>query len=88
MFSNGLLDPWSAAGVHATEAGVHYITDSILAVVMELGGHLIMYSNEKDPPCIRKGRTVEKEQIEKWIQEWQEMALFNKMVEEPITATL
>ena len=72
VFSNGLLDPWSAAGVHVTEAGVHHITDSIVAVIMEFGGHHtdLMYSHAEDPTDIREARTVERQQIEKWIREW------------------
>ena len=72
VFSNGLLDPWSAAGVHATEAGIHHVTDSILAVVMEFGGHHtdLMYSHPLDPPSVREARTVERHEIEKWIHKW------------------
>jgi hypothetical protein len=89
VFSNGLLDPWSAAGVHATEAGVHHITKSIVAVVMEFGGHHtdLMYSNPKDPPCIKNGRAVEKQQIQKWIHEWKKTAVFDGYDGELATAT-
>jgi pimeloyl-ACP methyl ester carboxylesterase len=81
VFSNGLLDPWSAAGVHATEAGVHYVTDSIVAVVIEYGGHHtdLMYSHPNDPAGVRAARLVELQQIEKWIHDWKSNNNFGEL---------
>jgi lysosomal Pro-X carboxypeptidase len=72
VFSNGLLDPWSAAGVYTSQVGIHYITDSMLSIVMEYGGHHtdLMYSHPDDPTCVREARKVEEIQIRKWIHDW------------------
>ena len=90
VFSNGLLDPWSAAGVYdsamdptgnfqSNTAGVPglYVqnisgSDSMIALIMEYGGHHtdLMYSNPADPPCISEARKIEKRYIARWIQEF------------------
>lgn len=83
IFSNGLLDPWAAAGVYAqnptaSTAGygglmVQNVTDDdILALIIEYGGHHtdLMYSNKLDPECVTKAREIEKTYISKWIKEW------------------
>lgn len=87
VFSNGLLDPWSAGGVYATSPweelnGSRYsgpmvqnITDrDVVAVIIEFGGHHtdLMYSNKMDPDCVKEAREVEKSYIAKWINEWQQ----------------
>jgi hypothetical protein len=92
IFSNGLLDPWSAAGVYARGtdptpdingrrkqlttkgARVQNITQdgSMIALVIEYGGHHtdLMYSDPRDPKCVKEARTIETEHIRKWINEW------------------
>jgi lysosomal Pro-X carboxypeptidase len=96
VFSNGLLDPWSAAGVYAVNPFMldnisdYYHDDvpglivqnishnDLVAVIMELGGHHtdLMYSNTADPPCIRQAHAIEREAIERWIDQfWNRTAL-------------
>jgi pimeloyl-ACP methyl ester carboxylesterase len=92
VFSNGLLDPWSAAGVYSlgmdpsaprkplnpTKVPGLYLQnitagdDSMIALIMEYGGHHtdLMYSDRADPPCVSKAREIEKEYIERWIEDW------------------
>jgi pimeloyl-ACP methyl ester carboxylesterase len=101
VFSNGLLDPWSAAGVYAAgmdptvppgdDAGdgserslwqepvpglyVQNITkgsSSMIALIMAYGGHHtdLMFSSDLDPPDIREARRIEKQYIQRWIDEW------------------
>jgi pimeloyl-ACP methyl ester carboxylesterase len=83
IFSNGLLDPWSAGGVYAPGMDpldnppykgpmVQNITDSIIALLIEYGGHHtdLMYSDKDDPACVINARKIEKEHIAKWIAGW------------------
>ena len=83
IFSNGLLDPWSAGGVYAPGMDpldnplhkgpmVQNITDSIIALLIEYGGHHtdLMYSDKNDPECVIKARQIEKEHIAEWIAGW------------------
>jgi pimeloyl-ACP methyl ester carboxylesterase len=99
VFSNGLLDPWSAAGVYAAGMDptvlppgddtdwsalwqqpvpglyVQNITSgssSMIALVMAYGGHHtdLMFSSDLDPPDIREARRIEKQYIQRWIDEW------------------
>jgi pimeloyl-ACP methyl ester carboxylesterase len=80
IFSNGLLDPWSAGGVYKTDPFGPYdgpyvqnITeDDILAVIIKYGGHHtdLMYSNEADPACVTEARNLEEQYITKWINDW------------------
>ena len=79
VFSNGLLDPWSAGGVYArgkSPTAVQNITTdgSMIALVIEFGGHHtdLMYSDPKDPPCVTEGRKIENDFITRWIHEWNE----------------
>jgi pimeloyl-ACP methyl ester carboxylesterase len=83
VFSNGLLDPWSAGGVYAAGMDplnhpsyggpmVQNITESIIALIIQFGGHHtdLMYSDERDPDCVKEARSIEKDHITKWIAEW------------------
>ena len=88
VFSNGLLDPWSAGGVYAwdpfdavdastgryTGPMVQNITDdgSMVALLIEFGGHHtdLMYSDKKDPVCVTEAREIEKQHMQRWIEEW------------------
>jgi hypothetical protein len=93
VFSNGLLDPWSAAGVYAAGMDptvrppgddwhqpvpglyVQNITSdssSMIALVMAYGGHHtdLMFSSDLDPPDIQEARRIEKQYIQRWIDEW------------------
>lgn len=87
VFSNGLLDPWSAGGVYAPgmdPTGREYkgpmvqnITadGSMIALIIEFGGHHtdLMYSNPRDPQCVTDARKIENEFITRWIREWNEV---------------
>eukprot|EP00934_Nitzschia_sp_Nitz4_P008603 Nitzschia sp. Nitz4//scaffold32_size149145//4370//6466//NITZ4_002860-RA/size149145-augustus-gene-0.33-mRNA-1//1//CDS//3329548012//8593//frame0 len=84
VFSNGLLDPWSAGGVYATYpfgeepySGpvVQNITnDDVVAVIIEFGGHHtdLMYTHPLDPECVTEARQVEHAYISRWISQWRE----------------
>lgn len=84
VFSNGLLDPWSSAGVYSDEIApgsdytgpmVQNITNdgSMIALIIEFGGHHtdLMYSNRFDPDCVVQAREIERKHIKKWIEGWQ-----------------
>eukprot|EP00943_MAST-04B_sp_MAST-4B-sp1_P004771 g4771.t1 len=63
VFSNGLLDPWSSAGV------LHNVSDTLLAVIIDLGGHHLdlFFPTENDPESVIKAREIEEQEIRKWI---------------------
>ena len=80
IFSNGLLDPWSAGGVYAENPwgsnslykgpSVQNITvNDIIALIIEYGGHHtdLMYSSKSDPDCVTRARQVIKDYLIKWI---------------------
>lgn len=66
VFSNGLLDPWSAGGVTKN------LTDSLIAVLIEEGAHHLdlRHKNPLDPPSVVQARKTEKILIAKWIKEY------------------
>ena len=85
VFSNGLLDPWSAAGVYAdvipTSTNydgpmVQNITSdgTIIALIIQYGGHHtdLMYSDPADPDCVVQAREIERQHIKTWIDGWQQ----------------
>lgn len=63
VFSNGLYDPWSSAGV------LKNISDSVVAILIPEGGHHLdlFFSNSEDPESVRFARAFELAQISKWI---------------------
>lgn len=67
VFSNGLLDPWSAGGI-LSKTG---FDDSVVIVKIPNGGHHVdlMFSNKDDTPDITRARVVELEQIKSWIKQ-------------------
>jgi len=84
VFSNGLLDPWTAGGVQVpwefistksyegpTVIPIGPESHDMIVLLIEFGGHHtdLMYSDEKDPDCVTKARQVEKEYIAKWIEQ-------------------
>jgi lysosomal Pro-X carboxypeptidase len=85
IYSNGLLDPWSAAGVYNPTAS-HRIMDgltvqtinnaSTYAIIMDYGGHHtdLMYSDDRaDPPSIRTARQWQERIIREWLAAfWEE----------------
>ncbi|XP_034248745.1 lysosomal Pro-X carboxypeptidase [Thrips palmi] len=67
VFSNGLLDPWSAGGV------VRNMSDSVVAVLIPEGAHHLdlRAQNPADPPSVRGARRLHRQNIKKWIkQHW------------------
>jgi lysosomal Pro-X carboxypeptidase len=65
VFSNGLLDPWSSAGVlNSTHPSV------LIAVIPEGAHHLdLFFSNDLDPESVRQARAMEMAAIRSWLQE-------------------
>jgi len=80
VFSNGLLDPWSAAGVYADDAPLRpgpydgsLVQDidagrDLTALIIPLGGHHLdlMFMDDNDPPCAVNARKVELAAIKRW----------------------
>lgn len=87
VFSNGLLDPWSAGGVYEDSdllfrslqlkedrVEIQNITEhDVVALIIPFGGHHtdLMYSSEADPTCVSEARRIEEWFIKKWIKDWQ-----------------
>lgn len=65
VFSNGLLDPWHAAGV------VHNISGTVKAVVMPGAAHHqdLMFSHPEDPPSVEQARQFEFDNIQRWVDQ-------------------
>lgn len=65
VFSNGLLDPWTAGGV------VRSISDTVVAVTIPEGAHHLdlRAANEADPASVRNARGLHREHITKWIKQ-------------------
>lgn len=82
IFSNGLLDPWSTAGVMPKKIEeepeqwpiVANVTDdgSVIALVLRWGGHHLdlMFSHDDDPQEVIVAREIEDRFIRQWIEEW------------------
>eukprot|EP01052_Picozoa_sp_SAG31_P040754 SAG31_NODE_5987_length_2224_cov_2.069647_1_plen_232_part_00 len=66
VFSNGALDPWSAGGVQYNGTKV----DSVRSILIAEGAHHLdlMFSNLKDPQCVRDARKMELSQIKRWVE--------------------
>jgi len=69
FFSNGNLDPWTAAGVPAPGP-----TESLPVALISLGGHHLdlFFSTPDDPPSVKDVRSREVDFIQKWVLEGQE----------------
>ena len=68
VFSNGLLDPWSAGGILDTEG----FDPSVVAILIPNGAHhldLMFSNNVLDPLDVRVARVKELYHIEKWINQ-------------------
>jgi len=80
IFSNGMLDPWSAGGVYPKGAGktegpsVQPLNEdaSMIALNLDLGAHHLdlMFSTKDDPDCAIMARNTEQEYIDAWIRQW------------------
>jgi len=79
VFSNGLLDPWSSAGVFAKNgpepgsgATVQNITvdGSVIALILDLGAHHLdlFFSDPNDPQCATEARAIEEAHIQHWLE--------------------
>lgn len=66
VFSNGLLDPWSAGGV------LHNISRSVLAVLIPEGAHHLDLrgANKYDPVSVIRARHFHKQMILTWIRDY------------------
>ena len=65
VFSNGLFDPWSSAGV------LNVSHPSVVVVIIPEGAHHIdlFFSNDLDPDSVRAARAAEIAAIRSWLQE-------------------
>ena len=80
IFSNGLLDPWSSAGVYddmvVIEPGAYTgpwlrnlsSSSDVSALILPLGAHHLdlMFSDDDDPPEAPYARRVEYAAIDRW----------------------
>lgn len=68
VFSNGLLDPWSAGGV-LSQSG--FASSSVKVVLIPSGAHHIdlMFSHPDDPEDVKQARAMELAEIAAWIQQ-------------------
>lgn len=66
VFSNGLFDPWSSAGVKAN------LSASLPAVIISEGAHHIdtFFSNPEDPADVTAARAFEMAMIRGWISDF------------------
>jgi lysosomal Pro-X carboxypeptidase len=65
VFSNGLLDPWSSAGVlNSTHPSV------AIAIIPEGAHHLdLFFSSDLDPESVRIARAMEVAAIRTWLEQ-------------------
>uniref|UniRef100_A0A7S2TM05 Uncharacterized protein n=1 Tax=Lotharella oceanica TaxID=641309 RepID=A0A7S2TM05_9EUKA len=81
VFSNGLLDPWSSAGVYGSNgpepgagATVQNVTrdGSVIALILDLGAHHLdlFFSDPNDPPCVTEARAIEEGHIKAWLEDY------------------
>ncbi|KAJ9533452.1 hypothetical protein QJQ45_026467 [Haematococcus lacustris] len=63
VFSNGLLDPWSAFGV------LDSASDSVVATLIPEGAHHLdlMWTHPEDPDSVRATRQLELQHIQGWV---------------------
>ena len=65
MFTNGLLDPWSAYGFTTN------ISDHLLVLVLPNGAHHVdlMFSNPGDTSDITEARVTTMARVKEWVME-------------------
>lgn len=92
IFSNGLLDPWSTAGVYFSdptngdeiEHGLRLQRkgNDLVSLILDYGGHHtdLMFSSHKDHSSFRTARAIEKDYIVRWIEAWRhnQRSIFEK----------
>lgn len=66
VFSNGLYDPWSSAGLKAN------LTDALPAVVIDVGAHHIdtFFADPADPKSVTDARSFEMQLVAQWTAQW------------------
>jgi len=78
VWSNGLLDPWSGAGVYPDGGGIDgpavqniSADGSQVALLLDMGGHHLdlFFATDQDPPCAVEARAIEEKMIEQWCLE-------------------
>lgn len=69
VFSNGLLDPWSAFGVPLPSSSSSAYDSSVAVVLIPEGAHHLdlMFSHPDDPPSVRAARQTELKHVAKWV---------------------
>ena len=80
VFSNGLLDPWSSAGVFGDDAPLApgpyggplvqniSVELDLMALILPLGAHHLdlMFMDDNDPPDATNARAVEWDALDRW----------------------
>jgi lysosomal Pro-X carboxypeptidase len=72
VFTNGLLDPWSAYGVTSnTSLGDTSSSDDLVVLLMPNGAHHVdlMFSNPGDTSDITEARRVTMAKVKDWVME-------------------
>jgi len=66
VFSNGLYDPWSSAGLKTN------LSAALPAVIIDVGAHHIdtFFSDPQDPPSVTAARAFEMSLVAQWTAEW------------------
>ena len=74
IFSNGELDPWSAAGVYGPNRTDFSSKNGVETVMLDQGGHHLdlMFSVKDAPPCFKAARARETASMKRWIAQHDE----------------
>ena len=66
FYSNGFYDPWRGGGVTRS------LSESLVSVVISDGAHHVdmRAANPADTEDIKQARQIERENIEKWLDEY------------------
>ncbi|KAL1455742.1 hypothetical protein WDU94_009812 [Cyamophila willieti] len=67
IFSNGLLDPWSGAGV------LHNVSSTVVSIIIPEGAHHLdlRAANKEDPHSVIEARNYYETTFRKWIKEFE-----------------
>uniref|UniRef100_A0A8D8UFM4 Lysosomal Pro-X carboxypeptidase n=1 Tax=Cacopsylla melanoneura TaxID=428564 RepID=A0A8D8UFM4_9HEMI len=67
IFSNGLLDPWSGAGV------LHNVSSTVVSIIIPEGAHHLdlRAANKDDPQSVIEARKYYENTFKKWIKEFE-----------------
>ena len=84
VFTNGLFDPWSAAGVILPKTvamtkqlpglTIQTIASSLISLQLEYGAHHLdlMFTHLNPPAGVQEARNIQRSNMKQWIQEWQD----------------